>query len=230
MDRDGKERKLQLTGKVMEACAAMASGDNQQADQITKSIFEHYGRVEPWPATLGEQDSPRRLLPLHVQLGQAYQAAGQYQKAVDEYSSLMDGMCKGMPDRVRGSAFDIPYFYRLIRGLAQSHYALGQYKEAIGVMHRLLPAHRDIQGLHKIVAMSLLALAEQQGTDSGQSDVSWAEKLGYSASLEGSVEVMYQGYLYEAQWDGMNKRVNRVFLQQLLEKKVSPALSNGNDY
>jgi hypothetical protein len=40
-------------------------------------------------------------------------------------------------------------------------------------------------------------------------------------SLDGAIEVMYKGFVYEEQWNDKNKKANRDFLQELLDKKAA---------
>jgi tetratricopeptide (TPR) repeat protein len=234
LDRVEVKRQAELDAKLEEFyAAAQVARDNvgnavllDRAIDMMLAIARHYTDVDPpWPALIGAQygdkKSPLRLLLLQLTVAETHEAAGDYAVARGEYEK-MQAVIRSSRDRERPSNvegtnvldMESTCILMVLRGLSRSYYHLGEYEKAIEVVADKV-RHRDVNGFHKLVALPLLALAEQKGFSIP------TVVHGFSATLDGAIEVMYRGFVYEYQSDDSNTRANRALLQELCDKKAA---------
>jgi tetratricopeptide (TPR) repeat protein len=177
-------------------------------DQLRRDFLKDYTSVFDIPRCLGQ---PLIQADLQVQLGRAYEAAGQYAKAIEAYRT----MPLDENDPFQYEQFTECHLPQLAMGFSRCKHHLGDYQSAIEFASKFLEETRNHPGMHQLVALPLLALAER-----GTMTNDLSTFCGHSPTLTGAIEVMYKGFVYEDQFNIANKEKNRLFLQELCDKKA----------
>jgi hypothetical protein len=87
LDQSAKEEQAQLMASVHGIRAIREGGDGNLAMQTARDITAKYKRLSDVPRLIGDA-GPLRLLPAQLALTEAYERAGQYEKARDELYHL----------------------------------------------------------------------------------------------------------------------------------------------
>lgn len=189
LDDDDIVGRRDLCNKAMLEIGALgADGGNVAALLVRADLLKH---VDPLKAiklyeTLVKAARSRMRLEqqakLHVGKAQSYKAAGLFAEALAEYRRVNEGRKKPMSAETR-SEFDL--------GMSRCYFHLGMFKEAISKAEHYVVQERRVAGGHKIVAMALLAMAEEAKTSGAVETVFIGKNV--SMTLAGAVEVAYKG-------------------------------------
>ena len=136
---------------------------------------------------------PFRLYPIKIYLAQAYESAGEYEKAVNLYVEMIketyDLYCKGF-----GSVS--PHVHRQIKiNGSRCFFAMKRYADAKKLAQMALDINRHVDGIHVVLAQAQWAANEKKE----------------------AIRTMCRGVIYETPWDETNIERNRVYLQECLD-------------
>ena len=136
---------------------------------------------------------PFRLYPIKIHLAQAYESAGEYEKAVNLYVEMIketyDLYCKGF-----GSVS--PHVHRQIKiNGSRCFFAMKQYADAKKLAQMALDINRHVDGIHVLLAQAQWAANEKKE----------------------AIRTMCRGVIYETPWDDTNIELNRIYLQECLD-------------
>jgi tetratricopeptide (TPR) repeat protein len=175
----------------MKAPMLTALGQPGEAIKILTELIQNH-----------EADQTGVPFPFHFCMAEAFEALGLLERAEEEYLKTLDA-CKYAPVHVS--------FVKLsCMGIARIQYQAGNYERVVRLMDFLIRHNRQIPGVHKLLASSLLAMATSFDAPE--------PVLGYSPTLAGAIEVAYKGFSYEVKWYEENTKTNLAFLQELLEQ------------
>jgi tetratricopeptide (TPR) repeat protein len=201
----------------------MDAGDDDEAERLLKPLEEFYGSNDasgkdrrPTQFSSG----PYRLFPILLQLADAHEAAGQWEKARDVYKDMLQ---QTMADSMQPQP-PAPQTRKIFSGLSRCFYQLKLYQYAILAGQDALATNRHFPGVHKLIALPQLALVQQQQqqTTSGSADRQSSRDTDHEddftpPTMDDVLLTMRRGVVYETPWDDINRQVNRVYLQELLE-------------
>jgi tetratricopeptide (TPR) repeat protein len=131
---------------------------------------------------LRRQGVEQTLVPFPIRLcmAEAFEAIGLWEQAEEEYRKTIDGC-----HYVKSSSM----------GLARIQCQQENYEHAVRLMDFLIRHNRQIPGVHKHLASSLLAMAKSLNAPE--------PVLGYPPTLAGAIEVAYKGFVYAMNLTGI---------------------------
>lgn len=206
---------------------ARASGDADLAERLAHDAYQRIEQTDNWRHRIG-MPGPRQLWSAHCDLAEAYEAAGRIMDANKEYGKTMESrggdqlMCIPLDHGEDGP------LTRILMGIARVCTHMENYSVAISFADHFVTKHRSTCGVHKLLASTLLAMAEKTKV-SGTVVTTIMEGNKLSATLDDAIAVMYKGFVYEEQWNDKNKQANGAFLQELLDKKASKSAKSKKD-
>jgi tetratricopeptide (TPR) repeat protein len=195
--------------------AAYARGDEEDAKSRYEEIKASYGCAEPWPRSLGSR--PDATFPFRVMLAKAYEELNEIPDAYREYDDMMKWYqdYEDNTGTLKTSHDDLSCIRDITMGFSRCTLALGDFDNALCSGQHVLLMGRNSAGAHMLVAKAQRALARPPSV-TVHSMTGGTNKL--TSTLADAVETMYRGVVYETPWDENKQRVNREFLQELLDE------------
>jgi len=141
IDARGRENADLLNGMLAQVQAAMAVGDEDEAERI---LIE----VKAFKVEIGSIKVIGNPLEVPVRIAEVYQAAGEWVEAKERYTALF---IKMEDDLHFGSP---PLQRRVVMGMSHCIYELGKYEGAIELGSMAIEMNRHFPGVHKYVALS----------------------------------------------------------------------------